>query len=42
MTEEEQHELLAGDGLLVKRPIIITEDFVTTGFKEKEWEEHLL
>ena len=42
MTEEEQLELLATDGMLVKRPIIITDDFVLTGFKEKEWEEKLL
>lgn len=42
MTEEEQYDLLATDGLLVKRPIIIKDDFITTGFKEKEWEENLL
>jgi len=42
MTEEEQYELLASDGLLVKRPIIIKDDFITTGFKENEWEENLL
>ena len=42
MTEEEQLELLATDGMLVKRPIILTDDFVLTGFKEKEWEEKLL
>ena len=39
MTEEEQYQLLAEDGMLVKRPIIVGEDFVLTGFKEKEWEE---
>lgn len=41
MTEEEQYQLLAEDGMLVKRPIIVGEDFVLTGFKEKEWEEVL-
>lgn len=39
MTEEEQYELLAGDGMLVKRPILITEDRVMVGFKEKEWSQ---
>lgn len=42
MSEEEQFQLLATDGILVKRPIIVTEDKVLTGFKEKEWEETLL
>ena len=42
MTEEEQYSLLAQDGMLVKRPLIVGEDFVLAGFKEKEWEEHLL
>lgn len=42
MTEEEQLELLATDGKLVKRPLVVGEDFVLTGFKEAEWEEHLL
>ncbi len=42
MTEEEQYELLATDGMLVKRPIIVTEDVVLTGFKESEWAEKLL
>lgn len=39
MSEEEQYGLLATDGMLVKRPLLIGEDFVLTGFKEKEWEE---
>ena len=39
LTEEEQLELLSGDGMLVKRPILIGEGFVTTGFSEKAWEE---
>lgn len=38
MSEEEQLALLATDGMLVKRPIIVRDDFVTTGFKEAEWE----
>ena len=38
MTEEEQLELLSTDGMLVKRPILVTEEKVFTGFKEKEWE----
>ena len=42
MSEEEQFQLLATDGMLVKRPILVTEDKVLTGFKEKEWEETLL
>ena len=37
-TEEEQLALLASDGMLVKRPIIIGGGKVLTGFKEKEWE----
>ena len=39
MNEEEQYKLLASDGMLVKRPILVGEDFVLTGFREKEWEE---
>ncbi len=42
MSEEEQLALLAEDGMLVKRPIAVGQDFVLTGFKEKEWEEKLL
>ena len=38
MTEEAQLQLLASDGMLVKRPIIVTETRVLTGFREKEWE----
>lgn len=37
MTEEEQLRLLATDGMLVKRPLIVAEEFVLTGFKEAEW-----
>ena len=39
MTEEEQLRLLATDGMLVKRPLLIGADFVQVGFREKEWEE---
>jgi len=43
MTEEAQLRLLATDGMLVKRPIVITDDGkVLTGFKETEWEQTLL
>ena len=43
MSEEEQLRLLATDGMLVKRPLVILEDGrVLTGFREKEWEEKLL
>ena len=38
MTEEEQLALLATDGMLVKRPIVVTEDYVLVGFKEAEWQ----
>ena len=41
MTEEEQLRLLATDGMLVKRPILVTENRVLTGFKESQWEEVL-
>lgn len=41
MTEEEQYELLAADGMLVKRPILVTDTAVVTGFREKEWEKLL-
>lgn len=41
MSEEEQYALLATDGMLVKRPILVTDDGVLTGFKEKEWAEKL-
>lgn len=41
LTEEEQFALLASDGMLVKRPILVGEDFVLTGFKESEWEDKI-
>ena len=42
MTEEEQLRLLATDGMLVKRPVLVLEDRVLTGFKEAEWAQALL
>ncbi len=42
MTEEEQYELLATDGMLVKRPLLIGEDFVLVGFREQQWSSKLL
>ena len=39
MSEEEMLKLLATDGMLVKRPLVIGDDFVLVGFKEVEWEE---
>lgn len=41
MSEEEQLSLLASDGMLVKRPILVGEGFVLTGFRQGEWEENL-
>ena len=42
MNEDEQLELLSTNGMLVKRPIVIGDDFVLVGFKEKQWQEVLL
>ena len=42
MSEEEQLELLSSDGMLVKRPLLISEDFVLAGFREAEYEEKLV
>ena len=41
MTEEEQLQLLANDGMLVKRPIVVTENTVLVGFKEAQWRQLL-
>lgn len=41
MSEDEQLKLLATDGMLVKRPLVIGEEFVLVGFKENEWKENL-
>ena len=38
MSEEEQYELLASDGMLVKRPIVVDNDKILVGYKETEWE----
>ena len=38
MSDDEQFALLASDGMLVKRPLLVKDDTVLTGFKEKEWE----
>ena len=42
MTDEECFELLATDGMLVKRPLVVGDSFVLVGFKEPEWEAALL
>lgn len=42
MSEEDQLRLLSSDGMLVKRPLVVGEDFVLTGFKEADWKEKLL
>lgn len=41
MTLEEKYTLLASDGMLVKRPLLVTNETVLTGFKEAEWEKLL-
>ena len=41
MTEEEQLRLLATNGMLVKRPLVIGEDYVLAGFRENEWREKM-
>ena len=42
MSEDEQLRLLATDGMLVKRPLIVRDDLIMTGFREREWQEKLL
>ena len=42
MTEEEQLRLLATEGMLIKRPLVISDRTILTGFRETEWEEKLL
>ena len=42
MSEDAQYQLLASDGMLVKRPLLVTDDFVLCGFKQAEWEACLL
>ncbi|NLT11357.1 MAG: arsenate reductase family protein [Clostridiaceae bacterium] len=41
MSEDELLDLLATDGMMVKRPLLIGDDMVLVGFREKEWEERL-
>ncbi len=41
MSEKEMLSLLSTDGMLVKRPILVGDGFVLTGFKEKDWEEKI-
>lgn len=41
MSEDEQLKLLSTDGMLVKRPLLISENGILTGFREKQWEEIL-
>ena len=41
MSEDEQAELLSSDGMLVKRPLLVGDDFVLAGFKQDEWEKVL-
>ena len=41
MSEEEQLALLASNGMLVKRPIVVCDNLILIGFREKEWEERL-
>lgn len=41
MSEEEQYQLLASDGMLVKRPLVVGADFVLVGFREAQWQERL-
>ena len=41
MTQQEQYALLASDGMLVKRPLVVGEDFVLVGFRESQWQELL-
>ncbi len=41
MSEEEQLKLLATDGMLVKRPIVVSDSVILTGFREKDWEQLL-
>lgn len=41
MSEQEQYQLLASDGMLVKRPLVIGDDFVLVGFREAQWQERL-
>ena len=39
MSDEEKIKLLSSDGMLIKRPLLVTQEKIYIGFKEKEWEE---
>ena len=41
MSEEDQFRLLSSDGMLVKRPLVVGDDFVLIGFKEAQWQDVL-
>ena len=41
LSQEEQLRLLSSDGMLVRRPLVVGDGFVLTGFREKEWEEKI-
>ena len=41
MNEDEQYSLLSSDGMIVKRPILVGDDFVLVGFKETDWKAAL-
>lgn len=41
MSEDEQLKILSTNGKLVKRPVVVGDDFILLGFKEKEWEERI-
>lgn len=41
MTEDEQLRLLASDGMLVKRPLVVSDDLILIGFRPEEWERAL-
>ena len=41
MSEDEMFQLLASDGMLVKRPILVLDDIALVGFKESEWQAHI-
>ena len=42
MSDDEKFQLLSSDGMLVKRPLLVTDETVCTGFKEEEWKKALL
>lgn len=42
MSDEEKVKLLASNGMLIKRPLFVSEQVILTGFREKEWQENLI